>query len=349
MDILLKTDIVNYRYTVGKAAFLTAYPNYELMKDIFQSNCMELIDDDNKKIIVSIFRQPTCRTDTNEKVRVYYLRGHINQDKHKNENESVFELSADFESIYNKFIENAFKNTSSFLSSLAPNISSMIQKYFEHAENKINQYNIFYKYYPQGTIKENRHDIVNGTLSFSHPRFFNDPFDCNCVLYNNKDMSNLFRVLCITNESNNILMWSYYSENHKGYCVEYSYSKLIEVIKELDISGICIFGEVIYTKKRPPQKSPVKKFSFTDIEFYINVTFNKFEEWKHEKELRFVIISDFYNDPDRITTRTDINSIYEGCNGDKTEIVNSDGLKLNVIPLFKDHKEYLLVRDIKLP
>lgn len=73
----------------------------------------------------------------------------------------------------------------------------------------------------------------DGYLSFSHPKFFNDPFNCNFLLENNSDMSEKIRVLCLTYEYDNILMWSYYSQSHKGYCFEFSHQNLINKIKSL--------------------------------------------------------------------------------------------------------------------
>ena len=64
-----------------------------------------------------------------------------------------------------------------------------------------------YKYYLDTSVMNNRYNINDGNLSFSHPKYFNDPFDCNYFLANNKNMNDRFRVLCLTEKHNNILMW----------------------------------------------------------------------------------------------------------------------------------------------
>lgn len=171
-------------------------------------------------------------------------------------------------------------------------------------------------------------------------------------------MRDKFRVLCLTHQYDNILMWSYYSQNHKGYCFQFSYNDLIDEINKIEVSGLCIYGGVNYNKKRPPQKSKVNYFSFTDLKFYINATFTKYLEWRHEKEYRFVIISqNFIKENDEseekksdiekkdrfVTIKADIKKIYEGCLGDGKSIYNSQNVILNTVRLSKDDVKYKLI------
>lgn len=169
-----------------------------------------------------------------------------------------------------------------------------------------------YKYYLDTSVMNNRYNINDGNLSFSHLKYFNNPFDCNYFLANNKNMNDRFRVLCLTEKHNNILMQSHYSGNHKGYCFEFSYTDIIRKIKSLEIKGLCIFGKVSYRNKRPEIKSQVNKFSYTELKFYIDAVFTKHVEWEHEDEYRFAIISDSVME-DFVVVPVDIKEIYVGC------------------------------------
>ena len=220
----------------------------------------------------------------------------------------------------------------------------LLDYYFNRALEKIDKdgkYKQLYKYYSEKSINDNNHGVNDGKLSFSHPNYFNDSFDCNCTLANNQDMSDKFRVLCLTHQYDNILMWSYYADNHKGYCFGFLFNDLIECVSDLTIKGICIYGNLKYSIKRPKQKSKVNFFSFTDLNFYINATFTKYSEWKHEKESRFVIISQHINN-DFISISTRINKIYGGCKSKKNSI-SSNGKSLNVYKLDKDVIKYKLI------
>jgi len=271
-------------------------------------------------------------------------------------------LSEEFDKQFNEAVEVAFTDTSKFLEKIRKKYRNIVEYYFWQAKKKIYDDSICikpHKYFYKDTVMENRYGVNDGYLSFSPPEYFNDPFDCNCLLSNNIDMRDKFRVLCLTHQYDNILMWSYYSQSHKGYCFQFSYNDLIDKIKKIKVSGLCIYGGVNYNKKRPPQKSKVNYFSFTDLKFYINATFTKYLEWRHEKEYRFVIISqNFIKENDEsevkkadieekngkfVTIKADIKKIYEGCLGDGKSIYNSQNVILNTVRLSKDDVKYKLI------
>lgn len=117
--------------------------------------------------------------------------------------------------------------------------------------------------------------------------------------------------LCSFSEDNkNNLMWSHYTNNHKGICVEYK-PELFEYLKT--IKNYLVFWKVKYSDKPPTVKglenvnSKVKK-----------IMFNKQSEWKYEKEHRIVFFSD--KDTEYIPIdRKYIKSVYIGSRAD-TEI-----------------------------
>ena len=192
---------------------------------------------------------------------------------------------------------------------------------YENLFSKYNYNKSVYKYYSKDTIVENKYDRTKGDISFSHPSTFNDPFDCNIYFEDNKDKSDMFRVLCLTEDQNNILMWSYYADDHKGYCLRYDLKDIIKAVNELNLNGLCVIGEVIYSDSRPNIKKEVKNFSYTDIRHYIDVSFTKYKEWNHEREIRMVIISnDFYKlnlkNELYVTINVPVKNIIAGCKSD---------------------------------
>lgn len=143
-------------------------------------------------------------------------------------------------------------------------------------------------------------------------------------------------------------LYKYYAQDHKGYCFEFDYDDIVREIRQLKINGICIIGTVDYNKKRPPQKSKINTFSYTDLKFYIKATFTKYEEWKHEREYRFVLISKDYSfgEPfqtnEFITMDIPIKKIFRGVNGSPAPIYDSHRRSLSCTALKKDGSDYLL-------
>lgn len=349
MKILLKKHVEYYRYTVAKVVFLQVYNQYHLLKDITESNIMLVVNNNSQeKLCISILKKPTCNSLRNYRTNIYYLEPEYKRQKNKNRNElsedySIHSLNSEFENLFKTTIEEAFTDGSSFLKKFDYSSQHLFDYYYSIAEKEIvnhgNQF--FYKYFSKDKVKENAHKVNDGIISFSHPKYFNDPFDCNCSLSSNEDMRDRFRVLCLTPNYKNILMWSYYSQNHEGYCFPYYNQNIVEKVKALNIPGVCIFGNVKYKDKRPPQKKSVCSFSFTDLVFYIDATFTKYKKWKHEQEFRFVIFSkDEMKDFEEI--ELDVSLIYEGCQGAKVAVSNSLGKELKIIKLIKDTTAYTL-------
>lgn len=358
MNIILKEQIDNYRFAVAKIVFLLVKCRYKFISDIPNSNLMLVHDiETNENIYISILSQPTDRLFSKKITHVYYQKASYrryqstnNRRKVKNGNVEVFELSKNFDRLFREAIRMAFKNVNRLYKLFGSHnkfnneFYNIINFYFEYAEKKICndlKGKILYKYFSKDKVSCNRYQVNDGNLSFSQPRSFNDPFDSNCLLSNNEDMSERFRILCLTHKYNNILMWSYYSQNHEGYCFGYSVGNLIDSIKQISISGICIYGELYYTLTRPSQRSRRDQFSFSDMKFYIDATFTKYSEWSHEDECRFVILSEEHNE-DYININVNIESIYEGCKGNNSPIFNSQEEQLETIQLSMDESEYKL-------
>lgn len=81
---------------------------------------------------------------------------------------------------------------------------------------------------------------------------------------------------CLTKANNNILMWSHYAKNHKGYCLEFEATDLTPVFGESQ--------EVSYAKE-----FPVVDFFNTPRDKQVDLIFlTKFIGWEYEDEYRVV-------------------------------------------------------------
>ncbi len=115
--------------------------------------------------------------------------------------------------------------------------------------------------------------------------------------------------LCSFSEENsNSIMWSHYSNDHSGICVEYK-PELLEFLEKL--KGYFAFGKVNYTDKPPTLNV------FDEINSIIKKTmYNKQSEWKYENELRIVFL-DPKNDTKFIPIEREyIKSVYIGSRAD---------------------------------
>nr|WP_321453062.1 DUF2971 domain-containing protein [uncultured Carboxylicivirga sp.] len=120
-----------------------------------------------------------------------------------------------------------------------------------------------------------------------------------------------------TNESNS-LMWSHYTNNHKGICVEYSEGFIDYLMSLPNFLGT---APVEYSELPPTINSLKDKKCIIE-----KMMFNKQLEWKYEQEHRVVIWSK--NDVDYIPIETKyIKAIYIGSKAE-SDIVN-EALRLS--------------------
>tara|TARA_B110000902_G_C14149750_1_gene529040 strand:+ start:63 stop:911 length:849 start_codon:yes stop_codon:yes gene_type:complete len=76
---------------------------------------------------------------------------------------------------------------------------------------------------------------------------------------------------------NNLLMWSHYSNSHKGFCVGFNTQKLINSRK---FENGC---KVFY-----PQNYPLVKPFDNDVEKITSIFYNKSNDWSYEEEYRMI-------------------------------------------------------------
>ncbi|MFR9702207.1 DUF2971 domain-containing protein [Aeromonas sanarellii] len=179
-----------------------------------------------------------------------------------------------------------------------------------------------YKYLPfnEGSLKV----ITEGTVKFTCPLEFNDPFDCQPVYHIDKHvydkgyfkwideklsmhlppakrmqeknkkyevlkslvMSGAFHtkvlktmgVLSLSRACNDILMWSHYAENHKGFVVGFHYRDFDSSSYDAGIANILPHG-IEYKKDRPV-------FNFSKPNSIMDCLLVKSKQWEYEQEMR---------------------------------------------------------------
>lgn len=103
-----------------------------------------------------------------------------------------------------------------------------------------------------------------------------------------------FGISCLSERSDNGLMWGHYASKHKGFCVEYDIEKLIKK----NAKAASFIFPVIYTRTRPIlDKNIIKSFEIVGKKVVPSETVNesltkalmsKSRIWKYEKEWRIV-------------------------------------------------------------
>lgn len=185
---------------------------------------------------------------------------------------------------------------------------------------------MLYKYLPrdasfESTDKPGSLSVIrDGTLKYTSPIDFNDPFDCQP----DYDLDALFRsileiepvsplevlqganpskhwdgewlhkqyvpafgVCCFSRNAKNILMWSHYASDHRGIAVEFQ-SKPTEGFDNQDISMSLSSMEVKYQDQKPL----IKQFG---REFEKKLLLTKSRDWEYEEESRVVLIPNEYS------------------------------------------------------
>lgn len=140
--------------------------------------------------------------------------------------------------------------------------------------------------------------LKNGSLKFSKPSEFNDPFDCFPSVFweapvgriphfvvdqmhraRQNAMSQCLGISCFTPHPDKMLMWSHYGDQHRGVCVGFDTDSLIENI-EINNEGypLCsTFKKVEYTNERPKRDDE-------------DSVYKKSLEWQYEDEYRLVSV-----------------------------------------------------------
>lgn len=162
--------------------------------------------------------------------------------------------------------------------------------------------------------------ILNGTLKFDAPNGFNDPFDClpatkpialddpileqKLLQYKKREPSlnekmeyaNLFsdpnyhrnnakdlRILCLTKNKANLLMWSHYADHHNGCCFEFNF-KDHDHDNSNPFQGNNWFPLVVKYRENRPLVGALETRTVDDA------VFSKSKDWEYEEEWRIMRI-----------------------------------------------------------
>ena len=110
-------------------------------------------------------------------------------------------------------------------------------------------------------------------------------------------------VLCLSQEPDNILLWSHYADNHYGVCLKF------DILQDLDFFSIPL--TVIYD-----QSYPVYNHMTQTNDIVTKMIKTKFDLWKYEKEIRiFKQNKNLY-----AFNKTALTEIIFGCNTSQIEI-----------------------------
>lgn len=134
-------------------------------------------------------------------------------------------------------------------------------------------------------------------------------------------LSNNFRISSLTIEKDNLLMWSHYANEHKGFCIEFDISKELEIYpynSKYYRFLIHNLFPVIYSNERPELETYLFRRD-TIFEWYKNGLLRKFSAWSYEKEWRLILLK---NDCSKNGTVLffPIKAVYCGCKMDNNEI-----------------------------
>ena len=169
----------------------------------------------------------------------------------------------------------------------------------EKNEKAVTTMSLIYKYY--SNTKYSHENLKNKKICFTPLETLNDPFEGvgkiqildtngkNLDLFNQSLERNVsktlveeyfnvanfkYRVFCATEEPFNAAMWSYYANNHTGFCVAYDKDELSS-----------IDGTTWKAIDYLPEPYDLDKIT---IENFGNLVFQKSIDWQHEHEYRGV-------------------------------------------------------------
>jgi hypothetical protein len=174
--------------------------------------------------------------------------------------------------------------------------------------------------YP-GLSVENKRKRINAALNDTELK---DNLIKNYERYRNSLLEDC-GVQCMTEKHLNLLMWSHYSNCHKGICVEFDTN---EMLKHVNDKIWC--NKVIYKKEYPSLKVVFNNDQNKIDKFGTSILRIKSNDWSYEKEWRIVFpsVTKFY--PNRLIPipKESIKKIFLG-------LEMEDNCKYNLVKLIK--------------
>lgn len=143
-----------------------------------------------------------------------------------------------------------------------------------------------------------------------------------------------YGIFSLSSEKDNIIMWSHYSDSHRGYCIGYYRDKIMELRQKIWIENKIQFNiHKVEYKNEYPKYDPT---FMTNEEMIIKPLYTKSKDWKYENEYRLICIfrSKFsININDDIIAEVILGCKMPDCH--KKEIINIIKTKNFDIPIFE--------------
>jgi hypothetical protein len=160
-----------------------------------------------------------------------------------------------------------------------------------------------------------------------------------------------YGIFCLSKEWDNILLWSHYAYNHRGFCIGYSFKHLKDFLLSQSLN---VKADFVKYQEDFPALKPKPRFTSEDAfnRAFIQ-TYTKAEKWIYEKEFR-ILRSKFpeeMNIHDRVINLPDncIQEIILGISipaNDKLEIIKT--CKIRSLPVYQAQRipfKFLIKRD----
>lgn len=178
-------------------------------------------------------------------------------------------------------------------------------------------------------------EIKIGTKNFKK-NLFNKSFEhsYNDLVYERK--KNDLGIFSLSYVNNDIKMWSYYCDSHKGFCIEFNTLNLFKCLgtlslrlsKKLKKYDYLIAPVKIEYSNEYPEINPIKEFE-NRATLFLKILKTKSIEWSSEKEIRFIFLGGA-NTPVKLEPNC-IQSVYLG---NKIEVKN----KNRIIEILRKHR-----------
>ncbi|UWX60473.1 DUF2971 domain-containing protein [Chryseobacterium oranimense] len=161
-----------------------------------------------------------------------------------------------------------------------------------------------FKFKSAKTIEDLTRDIqtiMNDEIWFSGVEYLNDPFE---KVYSTKTLEEYkgielivtdffipykehiekyfeqVGILSLCEENTNLVMWSHYSDNHRGYCIEYNLNS--NTINQLNFEN----DDEVFLMEVEYEDTPIDFLSLpSSFQFYLR---RKSKLWEYENELRYI-------------------------------------------------------------
>lgn len=141
-------------------------------------------------------------------------------------------------------------------------------------------------------------------------------------------------VICLNHNPLNILMWSHYADNHKGFLLEFRFPKNEQLLIKLDVLPVPVKYAEHFTKG--------KLDNFDVIQTY-EMLYTKAMDWEYEKEFRMILNAfQSIDDKQRIYNYPQewLCSIILGCKADFSNVKIKGILKdkTNIVSIYRAQK-----------